>query len=128
MKALTRKRGFTIVEVIIVVAIIGILAGLTIFAIGSWRARTAKTEMKNELQAGYSTAKNYRTFNNIYPNTKATFDGLYSPKNSVVLTYNTTDSGVTYCLKATSPNDSSIWYVSGTVTQPTTTAPSASCP
>lgn len=123
----TRKNGFTIVEMIIVVVIIAVLALITVFAFGNWRARTARTEMKNETANGAIAAKNYRNFNGAYPTNQAGFDAIYKAGSSVTLTYSTADAGVTYCLKATSVNDTSIWYVGSAVPQPTTTKP-ATCP
>jgi len=51
---------------IIVVVIIALLAMLTVFAFNNYRARTAKTEMKNELMQAAGSVKNYRSFNIAY--------------------------------------------------------------
>lgn len=124
------KKGFTIVEMIIVIVVIALLAMITIFSFNSYRARTARTEMKNELIQAAATLKNSRNFANAYPTAQAGFDALYKTGSSVTLTYATSDSGVaTYCLRATSANDSTVWYIGNTAMQPVlTTKPAAYCP
>ena len=121
------KGGFTIIEIIIVVTMIAILAVLTIFAFSTWRARTAKTEMKDESAQAWIALKNYRVFNGSYPATQTAFNTVYKVGSAVTLTYTTPDSGTTYCIAATSVNDTSVWYVGSSTQQPTTTKPS-NCP
>ncbi len=123
-----RKNGFTIVEMIIVVVVIAVLAMVTLFAFSNWRARTAKTEMKNELLSSFSALKNNRNFTGAYPVDQAGFSNIYKVSNSVTLSYVTPDSGVTYCLMASSVNDPSKWYVGNVTAQPTLTKPAAYCP
>lgn len=94
------RRGFTIVELLVVIAIVVALAMITIFAFGSWRQRTANSEVQNELYTAASTLKNYRTFNNTYP--AALADMQYSANNNVTLVYTLRGGGASYCLSATS--------------------------
>lgn len=94
------RRGFTIVELLVVIAIVVALATITIFAFGSWRQRTAKTEVQNELYTVSSSLKNYLNFNNSYPATLATMQ--YSGNSNVTLTYTLRPGGTSYCLSATS--------------------------
>jgi prepilin-type N-terminal cleavage/methylation domain-containing protein len=119
----THKNGFTIVEILVIVAVIAILASITIFAFGSWRARTAKTEVQNDLRNSNSAIKNYQTFNNALPNA-ATFANTYTPSRNVTLTYALRGDNASYCLKGQSNVESSVvWYVDSLVsTEPTTTA------
>lgn len=126
-----RTSGFTIIEIIIVVAMIGILASITVFAFSNWRSRTARTEMKNEVAQAWAAAKNYRNYNGSYPTSQAAFNGVYTAGSSVTLTYVTTATGSDYCLKATSTNDTSVWYVSSVTSQPVSaapTVPNVTCP
>lgn len=122
-----RKNGFTIVEMIIVVVIIAVLAMITVFAFNNYRARTAKTEMKNELLNAYSALRNNRNFNNTYPADQTAFNALYKPGSSVTVEYYTADGGASsYCLRVSSMNDSSKWFIGSATSQPTTTKP-ANC-
>lgn len=102
MTASTKRSGFTIVELILVVAIIGVLATITVFAFGSWRERTATTEVKNELQSAGIALKDKLNFGNSYPVSAAEFATVYTPKADVTMTYSTPDSGASYCVKAQS--------------------------
>lgn len=45
------KNGFTIVELIVVIAVIAILAGLVIVGYGQWRSNLTNSEVKNDLSA-----------------------------------------------------------------------------
>ena len=91
-------RGFTIVELIVVVVIIAALALLTVFAFGSWRARTAGTEVKNEATSISSAMTNYQNFNNKFP---ATIPDGYTATQNVTSTY-VSGTDTTYCINVTS--------------------------
>lgn len=88
--------------------------------------------MKNELMQGASAVKNYRNFNNAYPLNQASFNTVYKIGNEVTLTYVADNpAGSNFCLKATSVNDTSVWYISSVTTQPAASAPtvpSVTCP
>lgn len=104
------RRGFTIVELVVVIMIIVALALITVFAFGSWRQRTARTEMKNELNVVSSALKNHLNFNNSYP---ATLTGLtYQANPNVSITYTLRSGGASYCLDAgsLSVTDEPHWY------------------
>lgn len=123
MKHKRYYNAFTIIELIVVVSIVAVLAGLTIFAFGSWRQRTATTEMKNELHAVSTTLKNYQNFNNTYP---ASLSALtYSTNTNVNVTYTLRSGGASYCLEAasTSVPTAAHWYIDSALgTTPVSTA------
>lgn len=128
----SREHGFTIVEMIIVVVVIAVLAMITVFAFNSYRTRTAKTEMQNELLSAVSTVKSSRIFGGAYPVDATAFASVYkSGSSTVTLTYSTTDSGATnFCLAATSPTNAPgvTYYIASNVWAPTTVKPSPPCP
>lgn len=115
-------RGFTIVELLVVLVVIAMLATITIFSFGSWRARTARTEMKNELSTVASALQNYANFNNQYP---AALTALsYQSNTNVTITYTLRTGGASYCLNAGSvsvPGEPH-WYIDSTKGTVTTTA------
>lgn len=117
------KNGFTIVELLVIVTVIAVLASITIFAFGSWRARTAKTEVQNDLRNSNSAIKNYQTFNNALPPDSTTFVATYTPSRNVTLTYALRSGGASYCLRGQSNAEAAVtWYVNSLVSyEPTTT-------
>ena len=116
-------RGFTVVELIVVIVIIAGLATITIFAIGSWRTRTAKTEVTHALSSAATALKNHKTFNNGYPvGSPPTMPSSYDPASGVTLTY-ISGTATTYCLRGTSTAVTSVvLYITQALTSPTTTA------
>ncbi len=89
-----REPAFTIVELIIVITVIAMLAGMTIFAFGSWRVRTATVEVKNETIAISAAMKHSRTFNNNYP---TSIPSSYKGSSNITTTYNSGDD-YSYCI------------------------------
>ncbi len=82
MYTFSRKQGFTIVELILVVVIIAIMATISIFGISSWRSRTATTELKNALLSVATAMKAEKNVGDGYP---ATFPSSYSNSSTIVL-------------------------------------------
>lgn len=116
--SMQHNKGFTVVELLVVVAVIGVLATITIFAFGSWRARTATTEVKHALTSLSSSLKNELTFNSVYP---ASVPTTYDASSTVTINYKSTAS--TYCASGTSTSVSGVvWYISNTSPTPTKTA------
>lgn len=120
MKA--HAKGFTIIELLVVIAIIGTLVGVTIFGFSSWRTRTAKTEVRNEVVNGAAAVKQYVTFNNTLPTDQAAFNTVYSAGSSVTLTYIKRADGLSFCLNGTSASVSTVtWSIDSAVNyQPVT--------
>lgn len=65
------KRGFTIVELLIVIVVIAILAAITVVAFNGIRARAIESEKKTKVTAIYKSLINFKTVNGYYPNTSA---------------------------------------------------------
>jgi prepilin-type N-terminal cleavage/methylation domain-containing protein len=103
------QKGFTVVELIVVVVIVVILASVTVFAFGTWRSRTARTEVQNELLQSAAAIQEHRAFNNNLPATQAAFNVIYTPGSAVTLTYiKRVDN--TYCLNGVSTKDSAVMF------------------
>ena len=66
-KTTNRNRGFTMVEIVIVVVVIGILAGITIVSYGSWRKNIAEGQVKSDLSGVASAMEGARNFGSTYP-------------------------------------------------------------
>ncbi|NDC79489.1 MAG: prepilin-type N-terminal cleavage/methylation domain-containing protein, partial [Chitinophagia bacterium] len=68
MKRLLKKKGFTLVELMIVVAIIGILAAIAIPNFIKFQARSKQSEAKTNLKALFQAEKSYFAERDTYSN------------------------------------------------------------
>lgn len=96
------KSGFTIVELLIVIVVIGILAAITIVAYNGiqQRARASATSAAlNQTAKKLAIAMNDGTLT-AYPASQAAFDALGIASTDVSYQYRTTSTG--YCITATS--------------------------
>lgn len=60
-------RGFTIVELLIVIIVIAILAAISIVAYNGIQTRARDTQRSNDISVILKALENYRTINNVYP-------------------------------------------------------------
>ncbi len=67
MQKRTGKRGFTIVELLIVIVVIGILAALVIIQFTNIQARARDTERKSDMRSIQSKLAEYYALNGRYP-------------------------------------------------------------
>lgn len=116
-----QQHGFTIVEIVVMITIIAILATLVSFSFGTWRTRTAKTEVKTSLTDLSTALKNELNFNSKYP---ASLPSTYTPGKGVTITYSSpSPTYATYCASATSKAESSVkMYISSSNQVPSTTS------
>jgi prepilin-type N-terminal cleavage/methylation domain-containing protein len=61
------RHGFSIVEVMTVIAVIGIVAGLSILSLGSWQRTQATNTVKSDMHQAYGALQNHKNFKNNYP-------------------------------------------------------------
>lgn len=66
---MNNKKGFTLIEVLVVVAIIGLLASIVIVSLGSARPRARDTRRIADLRETQNALELYYTKNNYYPPT-----------------------------------------------------------
>jgi prepilin-type N-terminal cleavage/methylation domain-containing protein len=76
-----KQKGFTIVELLIVIVVIGILASITIVAFNGVQQRARNAERSHELVLVQKAVEMYRLDNSGYPRCGAT--GPYSPGSTV---------------------------------------------
>jgi prepilin-type N-terminal cleavage/methylation domain-containing protein len=67
-----RRRGFTLVELLTVMAIIVLLAGLTIQTVGYVQKKAARSRAEAEIAAFGAALESYKADNGIYPSGNAT--------------------------------------------------------
>ena len=100
------KHGFTIVELCVIIAVIGILATLVIVSLNSWRLNTARNEVRSDLNgvsAGMNVARNQ---SNGYP---LSLPNNFTSSANVQLTYASGDA-TSYCIDGKSKVISSVTY------------------
>lgn len=90
------KNGFTIVELIVVIIVIAVLAGIIIVGYGQWRTTTAEGVVKNDLTAVGTAMENTRNFGSGYA---TNLPSGFSPSQNTVMTYVSGD-GKSYCIEA----------------------------
>jgi type IV pilus assembly protein PilA len=120
------QRGFTIVELIVVIIVIGILVSIVVVSYGAWRKNVATSAVKSDLNGVNAAMENYRNFNNAYP-TAPTFSGsgaLFQSSDNITLTYGS-GSDSTYCVQGQSTQYTTIIF---RVTQSAKEPVSGACP
>jgi len=112
-KPLNRRKStlysgaFTIIELVIVIAIIGILATVIVVSYNGWKKSTISAQIKSDLNGVASAMENYRNFNNKYPES---VPSSFSPSSGVTLTGGSSDGGLTYCVSAASSSYAGISF------------------
>lgn len=101
------RKGFTIVELLIVIAVLGILAGISIGGYSQWRTTTAKQEVRSDLVGAATAMESARNFSNGYP---LSLPSTFQKSAGVNLTYKVGGTTSAYCLNASSIKVPSVVY------------------
>ncbi len=103
------KKGFTIVELLVVIAVIEIIAGIVIVSYSGWRHTTLASQVKSDLNGLSAALESSKNFNGGYPTTSGALNALFTVSTGTSLTP-TSLSATAYCLDATATSDSTITY------------------
>lgn len=114
MTSQQKHTGFTIVELLIVIVVIGILAAITIVAYNGIQKKAQGSVASSALSQAAKSLSLYHVDNSLYPATLSAA-GI-SGTDKVSYQYSQTGSGTGYCVTATSGNVS---YKITETTQPT---------
>jgi len=114
-----KSRAFTIVELLVVITVIGILAGIVVVSYGSWRTKAAKTEVRSDLTQLAVAMKNEMNFKDGYP-TGTTLPSSFTASKDVTVARKSGGTATTYCINAYSNINTSVkYYITNTSTTPT---------
>ena len=91
-----RAAGFTIVEVMVVVVILGILASLTAFSFGNWQSGMAKNEVKSDLIMAGTAMNASKNFSSA-PLTSV--PSTFNPSKNIIIEPTDAPTGQ-YCINA----------------------------
>jgi len=101
------SQGFTIVELIIVVIVIGIIASLAIISYGSWRTNVAEKQAKSDLTQVSAAMESARGFGTVgYP---TSIPSTFTASSGITMTYRFGDKTY-YCIDAVSASISSVTF------------------
>ena len=95
-----QHKGFTIVELLVVIVVVTILASISYFVVNSWRKDATETQVKNELIQAANALNNTRNFSSSYP-ASSNFPSVYAPGADVTLSYTLRANG-SFCLNGSS--------------------------
>ncbi len=105
--SISRKiKGFTLIEVIIVIVVIALLAGIMFTGYGSYKKDAVITQIKSDLSSARVAMENYRNFNNYYP---TSIPSTLDTSSSVTMSGGSAD-GKAYCIDEYINDNPSIKY------------------
>lgn len=93
-----RSFGFTIVEVLVVIVVVGILAGITVISYGAITENAAKQALETDLKGAASKLTRYKSDNGAYPTLLS--DAGITDSSTTTYGYIYTSATDSYCLSA----------------------------
>ncbi len=105
-RLIKQKNGFTLIEIMVAISVIGILASIGIVSYNGYRSSVIATQLKSDLNGVATTMENARNFDGTYP---TNVPSNFIASEDTVLTGGSPDGSV-FCIDATSTKDGSIKY------------------
>ncbi len=99
-KKINKRRGFTIVELTLVVAVIGVLVTITIVSYNAVRQNALNQVVSTDLQKAISALNKFKAENGMYPSVFSQLE--YQPKAGVTYQYTYVATNDSYCVTASS--------------------------
>lgn len=104
-------KGFTVVELLVIIVVIGLLAGLSIISYGSWRTRIAATSVKTDLNSVATAMKSELNFKNAYP---SGLPSSFTSSEDVTVTW-AYGGANSFCINGVSESDGNVkFYIQAT--------------
>lgn len=112
---MTKKNtGFTLVELMVVIATLAVLFTIVVLSYGNWRETTATREVSNDLKAAATAMRNYQTYNDVFP---TTIPSSFSASPDVTVTY-ASGNASSFCLNGSSTVITSVQFKITNTTNP----------
>ena len=99
------KNGFTIVELLIVIVVIGILAAITVIAFNGVRSQAVNATLQSDLRNLATELMNTKTTSGALPTALASLNGGAGPKKSESTQFDYSVTGDAFCVSAQSTTD-----------------------
>jgi prepilin-type N-terminal cleavage/methylation domain-containing protein len=110
----SNEKGFTLIELMIVIAIIGILAAIAIPNFVSYRQRSYNSSAQSDLKNAMTTQEAYFVDNSIYANSIAKMTAAgFKQSSNVTFAVNGTASATGYTMTAFHTSGNTTWTVHG---------------
>jgi prepilin-type N-terminal cleavage/methylation domain-containing protein len=115
LRHIDTHRGFTIVELLVVIAVLGILFAITVFSYGQWNQTTITNQVKSDLNGVIGAMEDARNFGGAtgYP---STIPASFSASPNVTVTMGPGPTSTYYCINAVSTKLPSVQYYVNTTT------------
>jgi type IV pilus assembly protein PilA len=113
-----KEEGFTLIELMIVIAIIGILAAIAIPQFNAYRARSFNAAANTDLRNAMTAEEGYFTDNDTYTATLSNLTGSYGLTTSSGVTLTITADEISYTVTSVNSNAGAAYQVTYTVQGP----------
>jgi type IV pilus assembly protein PilA len=102
-RSLARQRGFTLIEILLVIAIIGLLAAIAIPQFIRYRGQAIDAQLKSDLRNAAVAVEGYFSKKTVYPASIAEIDGYgFKASEGVTITLNV-PTPASYTITAAKP-------------------------
>jgi type IV pilus assembly protein PilE len=104
---MNKQQGFTLIELMIVVAILGILLAIAVPQYSSYVVKTRRVDAQQEIVSYGQSLERYYTANGTYQNSGATACGVAAPTASTYYTFSGNCGANSYTVTATAKSGAS---------------------
>ena len=111
-----RNHGFTLLEILVVIAILGILSAVAIQQYSAYRSRSIDTQMKADLKNAALAMESYFSEYHVYPNSLSKITSVGFRQTEGVALMITVVSPSAYTLMASKPNGSQASFTYSSMT------------
>jgi type IV pilus assembly protein PilA len=111
-----RSDGFTLLEILVVIAILGILSAIAIQQYSAYKSRSVDTQMKSDLKNAALAMESYFSEFRVYPNSLAKITSVGFRQTDGVSLAITVVSPSAYTLTASKPNGSQVSFTYNSTT------------